>query len=74
MRCVGPTGRWKRIFLKRYREKVIRDADRDDAEEVSSVVHQTCHHVNFVSEAANGHPVGLSHYSGCSGSSLEVIQ
>jgi hypothetical protein len=41
-RCVGPTGRWKRILLKRYKEKGIRDAD---AEEVSPVVHQTCHHV-----------------------------
>ena len=38
-------GRWKRILLKRYKEKGIRDAEGDDAEEVSPVVHQTCHHV-----------------------------
>jgi hypothetical protein len=47
-RCVGPTGRWKRILLKRYKEKGIRDANRDDAEDVSPVVHQTCHHVLFL--------------------------
>ena len=47
-RCVGPTGRWKRILLKRYKEKGIRDTNRDEAGDVSPVVHQTCHHVLFL--------------------------
>ena len=44
-RCVGQTGRWKGILLKRYNEKGIRGVHGDDAEEVSPVVHQICDHV-----------------------------
>ena len=58
-RCVGPTGRWKRILLKRYKEKGIRDAETDDAEEVSPVVHQTCHHVDHFYHFANPLSVGV---------------
>ncbi|KAM0816174.1 hypothetical protein AB5N19_01975 [Seiridium cardinale] len=49
-KCVGETGRWRRILLKRYVQKGIRsvfDEDDDgDGErgDVSPVVHQTCHH------------------------------
>ena len=32
-------------MLKRYLERGIREVGTDDSEEVSSVVHQTCHHV-----------------------------
>ncbi|KAK8113515.1 zn2+-binding protein melusin contains chord domain protein [Apiospora sp. TS-2023a] len=48
-KCVGETGRWRRILLKKYVEMGVRsvvDEDDDDEErgEVSPVVHQTCHH------------------------------
>jgi len=42
---VGEKGRWKRVLLKRYLERGIREVGTDDSEEVSPVVHQTCHHV-----------------------------
>jgi hypothetical protein len=31
--------------LKRYLERGVREVGTDDSEEVSPVVHQTCHHV-----------------------------
>ncbi|KAK8034031.1 hypothetical protein PG993_009026 [Apiospora rasikravindrae] len=49
-KCVGETGRWRRILLKKYVQMGVRsvfdDGDEDDEErgEVSPVVHQTCHH------------------------------
>jgi hypothetical protein len=48
-KCVGETGRWRRILLKKYVALGIRtvaaEEDQDeDAAEVSPVVHQTCHH------------------------------
>jgi hypothetical protein len=44
-RCVGERGRWKRVLLKKYMERGIREVGTDDSEEVSPVIHQTCHHV-----------------------------
>ncbi|KAI9148424.1 hypothetical protein HJFPF1_12256 [Paramyrothecium foliicola] len=50
-KCVGETGRWRRILLKKYVALGIRsvfdDDDGDDdgrSGDVSPVVHQTCHH------------------------------
>lgn len=47
-KCVGPTGRWKRMLLKAYLKSGVRDVfdDGEDEEsiEVSPVMHQTCHH------------------------------
>ncbi|KAF7528765.1 hypothetical protein G7054_g10052 [Neopestalotiopsis clavispora] len=49
-KCVGPTGRWRRILLKKYVQTGIRSVfDEDDdidgeKADVSPVVHQTCHH------------------------------
>ncbi|KAI0393123.1 hypothetical protein F5Y17DRAFT_467115 [Xylariaceae sp. FL0594] len=48
-RCVGETGRWRRTLLKQYVKNGIRTvADEDDQtvekNDVSPVVHQTCHH------------------------------
>ncbi|KAI8966701.1 hypothetical protein F5Y11DRAFT_439 [Daldinia sp. FL1419] len=47
-RCVGETGRWRRVLLKKYVQNGIRsvtDEGEDDQKgEVSPVVHQTCHH------------------------------
>ncbi|KAF4340436.1 vegetatible incompatibility het-E-1 [Fusarium beomiforme] len=48
-KCVGETGRWRRILLKKYVALGIRtvfaDDDRDEDDvDVSPVVHQTCHH------------------------------
>ncbi|KAK8004556.1 Na+/H+/K+ antiporter P-type ATPase [Apiospora arundinis] len=51
-KCVGETGRWRRILLKKYVQMGVRSVfdegdDEDDDEvrgEVSPVVHQTCHH------------------------------
>ncbi|KAF5024551.1 hypothetical protein F66182_3314 [Fusarium sp. NRRL 66182] len=49
-KCVGETGRWRRILLKKYVALGIRTvfADEDEHDEdgadVSPVVHQTCHH------------------------------
>ncbi|KAF5969597.1 vegetatible incompatibility het-E-1 [Fusarium coicis] len=48
-KCVGETGRWRRILLKKYVALGIRtvfaDDGRDEDEvDVSPVVHQTCHH------------------------------
>ncbi|KAF2094143.1 hypothetical protein NA57DRAFT_47163 [Rhizodiscina lignyota] len=47
-KCVGETGRWRRILLKKYVSMSIRDvADEgrdEDGADVSPAVHQTCHH------------------------------
>lgn len=47
-KCVGETGRWRRMLLKKYMQSGVRDVFDDgaeeDAPEVSPVVHQTCHH------------------------------
>lgn len=44
-RCVGRTGRWRRMLLKKYLTAGVRsvaDEGMDDAE-ISPVMHQTCH-------------------------------
>jgi len=47
-KCVGPTGRWKRMLLKAYLKMEVRDVfddgEDEDSREVSPVMHQTCHH------------------------------
>ncbi|QIW97794.1 hypothetical protein AMS68_003312 [Peltaster fructicola] len=47
-KCVGETGRWRRMLLKKYLQLGVRDVFDDgadeDAPEVSPVMHQTCHH------------------------------
>ncbi|KAK8205520.1 hypothetical protein M8818_004889 [Zalaria obscura] len=45
-RCVGRNGRWRRMLLKKYIQagvKTVADEGVDE-EEVSPVMHQTCHH------------------------------
>lgn len=50
-KCVGATGRWRRMLLKKYIASGVRtvwdDGEDDDAPEVSPVMHQTCHHWAF---------------------------
>ena len=50
-RCVGPKGRWRRVLLKKYVDTGVRevfdDGDEDRGQQVSPVVHQTCHHWAF---------------------------
>ncbi|KAG6364223.1 hypothetical protein INS49_005821 [Diaporthe citri] len=50
-RCVGETGRWRRMLLKKYVAAGVRevwdDGADEDAPEVSPVMHQTCHHWAF---------------------------
>lgn len=49
-KCVGPTGRWRRMLLKKYMTLGVRevwDDGAEDAPEVSPVIHQTCHHWAF---------------------------
>lgn len=50
-KCVGPTGRWRRMLLKKYLSSGVRtvwdDGEDEDAPEVSPVMHQTCHHWAF---------------------------
>lgn len=50
-KCVGPTGRWRRMLLKKYASSGVRtvwdDGEEADAPEVSPVMHQTCHHWAF---------------------------
>ena len=45
-RCVGRKGRWRRLLLKKYRERGVRECfdygEGDEEEEVSPVMHQTC--------------------------------
>ena len=47
-RCVGDTGRWRRMLLKKYVGMGIRevfdDGEDDEGRDVSPVMHQTCHH------------------------------
>lgn len=47
-KCVGPTGRWKRMLLKAYLKSGVRhvfdDGEEEECIEVSPVMHQTCHH------------------------------
>jgi hypothetical protein len=50
-KCVGETGRWRRMLLKRYMvlgvREVFDDGADEDVPEVSPVMHQTCHHCAF---------------------------
>ena len=48
-RCVGATGRWRRMLLKKYVQSGVRDVfdDGEQEKEVSPVMHQTCHHWAF---------------------------
>lgn len=50
-KCVGPTGRWRSMLLKKYLTSRVRevwdDGADEDAPEVSPVMHQTCHHWAF---------------------------
>lgn len=50
-KCVGSTGRWRRMLLKKYVALGVRtvwdDGEDEDAPEVSPVMHQTCHHWAF---------------------------
>lgn len=50
-KCVGPSGRWRRMLLKKYMSSGVRtvwdDGEDEDAPEVSPVMHQTCHHWAF---------------------------
>lgn len=50
-KCVGPTGRWRRMLLKKYVSSGVRtvwdDGEDEDVPEVSPVMHQTCHHWAF---------------------------
>lgn len=47
-KCVGETGRWRRMLLKKYISMGVRevfdDGEEEDSREVSPVMHQTCHH------------------------------
>lgn len=50
-KCVGQTGRWRRMLLKKYVGMGVREVFDDGAEEqeeVSPVMHQTCHHWAFM--------------------------
>ena len=46
-KCVGETGRWRRMLLKKYMSMGIRevfdDGEDDEGTDVSPVMHQTCH-------------------------------
>ncbi|KAF7514053.1 hypothetical protein GJ744_004378 [Endocarpon pusillum] len=50
-KCVGESGRWRRMLLKKYGalgvREVFDDGADEDAPEVSPVMHQTCHHWAF---------------------------
>jgi len=50
-KCVGETGRWRRMLLKKYValgvREVFDDGAEEEAPEVSPVMHQTCHHWAF---------------------------
>lgn len=47
-KCVGETGRWRRMLLKKYVKMGIRevfdDGEDEEGSDVSPVMHQTCHH------------------------------
>ena len=46
--CVGQTGRWRRMLLKKYVgmgiKEVFDDGEDEEGRDVSPVMHQTCHH------------------------------
>lgn len=50
-KCVGETGRWRRMLLKKYMalgiEEVFDDGEDEDQVDVSPVMHQTCTHWAF---------------------------
>lgn len=49
-KCVGNTGRWRKLLLKKYVSLGVREVFDDGEEEsveVSPVMHQTCHHWAF---------------------------
>ena len=50
-KCVGETGRWRRMLLKKYGTTGVRevwdDGEEEEGKEVSPVMHQTCHHWAF---------------------------
>ena len=53
-KCVGETGRWRRMLLKKYVAMGVREVFDDgegdeegNMKEVSPVMHQTCHHWGF---------------------------
>lgn len=45
-KCVGQTGRWRRMLLKKYLQMGVQEVfdDGEDDKEVSPVMHQTCFH------------------------------
>ncbi|MCJ1457350.1 hypothetical protein MMC28_007718 [Mycoblastus sanguinarius] len=47
-KCVGETGRWRRMLLKKYVSMGVRevfdDGEDEEQNDVSPVIHQTCHH------------------------------
>ena len=47
-KCVGETGRWRRVLLKKYVsmgiKEVFDDGEDEEGRDVSPVMHQTCHH------------------------------
>ena len=47
-KCVGETGRWRRMLLKKYVnmgiKEVFDDGEDEEGGDVSPVMHQTCHH------------------------------
>jgi hypothetical protein len=47
-KCVGETGRWRRMLLKKYISMGVRevfdDGEEEEGKEVSPVMHQTCLH------------------------------
>ena len=47
-KCVGETGRWRRMLLKKYVtmgiKEVFDDGEDEEGRDVSPVMHQTCHH------------------------------
>jgi hypothetical protein len=52
-KCVGATGRWRRMLLKKYTSLGVKEvfddgADDEEEQEVSPVMHQTCHHWAFM--------------------------
>lgn len=50
-KCVGTTGRWRRMLLKKYVSSGVKtvwdNGEDEDAPDVSPVMHQTCHHWAF---------------------------
>lgn len=50
-KCVGETGRWRRMLLKKYGQMGVRtvwdDGEEEEGREVSPVMHQTCLHWAF---------------------------